>query len=109
MDASTLAELAADPDRLERVPAEELPDVLAGLERLRAQVWMRMNRPLKPNGSDAPETDRMLNVKQVAEILEVESRYVYDHADDWPFTRKLSPRTLRFSERGLYRWLESRP
>lgn len=55
------------------------------------------------------EADQLLDVEAVAERLDVQERYVYDHADDWPFTRRLSPRKLRFSERGLNRWLSTRP
>lgn len=110
MNPSTLAELAADPDRLEHVPDEDLPDVLAGLERLRARVWMRMSRPPETNGSGpAPEPDNLLKVEEAADILGVTEDWLYGHADDLPFAVKLGPRTRRFSERGLYRWLETRP
>lgn len=111
MDAATLAELAADPSRLEALTEDQLPEVLGELERLRAQVWAQLSRPSLPSGAtvgmNGGEPDTMLNAEAVAEILNVDARYVYDHADDWPFTRRLSARTLRFSERGLYRWLES--
>lgn len=104
-----LAELAADPDRLDRVPDEDLPDVLAALEGLRARLWMRMSRPPEPTADDPPDTDdQMLDAEAVAAVLDVDVRYVYDHAEAWPFARRISPRKLRFSERGLYRWLNSR-
>lgn len=116
MNPDSLAELAADPDRLENLPDEELPEVLAALERLRARVWARLNRPPEPNGDGGRRRgggggreDRLLDVETVADRLDVTERYVYDHADDWPFTRRLSRQKLRFSERGLYRWLETRP
>lgn len=112
MDAErTLAELAADPDRLEDLPAEDLPEVLAAVERVRARVWMRMNRPPEPstNGNDGPkEADQMLTVKDVAKRLSVDPDWLYRRSDSLPFARKLSDRTLRFSERGLERWLETR-
>lgn len=109
--ARTLAELADDPDRVEDLPPEDLPEILSALEGVRARLWSRLSRPpeTSENGDSAPETgDRMLDVEAVAEILDVDERYVYDHADEWPFTRRISPRKLRFSERGLYRWLEAR-
>lgn len=110
MDASTLAEIAADPDRLDHVPDDELPDVLAALRELEARVWLRLRQPSAPNGvSTAPEGDKLLKVDEAADILGVEPRWLYDRSDDLPFARKLAPRTLRFSERGLYRWLEPRP
>lgn len=107
-----LAELAANPGRVEDLPEDNLPDLLAELERLRARIWSELARPRIPsshNPGEAAETgDRLLDAQDVAELLDVAPRYVYDHADDWPFTRRLSPRKLRFSERGLYRWLETR-
>lgn len=108
---SQIAELAADPERLSTLPDDALPAVLAALERLRARIWSRLARPPEPdgNGASPPEEDRLLDAEAVADRLGVSPRYVYDHADDWPFARKLSPRKLRFSERGLYRWLEERP
>ncbi len=62
--------------------------------------------------SDAPaveaDEDHLLTVDGVAEVLAVERTWVYRHADELPFTRKLSAGTLRFSSNGLQRWLASR-
>lgn len=107
-----LAELADDPDRIEDLPREDLPELLSELEGLRARLQLRLSRPPtgRENGrEEAPRTDdRLLDVEEVADRLDVTERYVYDRADDWPFTRRISPRKLRFSEEGLYRWLEAR-
>lgn len=112
-DAPLLAELAADPERLDNLPDDELPEVLAALRELEARVWLRMRRPPERGSNGEPakasDDDKMLNVQEAADILGVDERYVYDHADDWPFTRRLSPRKLRFSRAGLFRWLETRP
>ena len=68
---------------------------------------------LNGNGTQSKEpgdievVDKMLRVPDVAERLGVEPRYVYDHSAEWPFLRRLG-RSLRFSERGLERWLERR-
>lgn len=84
------------------------------MERLRARVWRRLTRPPQEDdtgsgrGDASPTDDQLLDVETVAERLDVSERYVYDHADDWPFTRRLSSRKLRFSERGLYSWLQTR-
>lgn len=111
-DVSTLAAVIADPNRVDNIPTEELPDILADIERLRVRVWTRLNsppvRPESPNESDSESSDRLLDADGVAEVLNVTERYVYDHADEWPFTRRISRRKLRFSKRGLYRWLETR-
>ena len=54
----------------------------------------------------APDSgsDRLLSAADVAARLNVSTRYVYDHAREWPFAERLSARKLRFSERGLERW-----
>lgn len=110
-----LASVAANPDQVEKLPDEVLPDLLADVERLRARVWTRLNRPVNStgNGDKTPskrvEEDQLLDVESVAEILSVDTRYVYDHADEWPFTRRISSRKLRFSKKGLFRWLRNRP
>ena len=56
----------------------------------------------------APEqSDRLLTVREVAKRLDVSRRYVYGHIDEFPFIRRLGKKTLRFSERGLEKWLAS--
>lgn len=112
MDSNSLAEIAVDPEYLVRLSDEELVDVLVDLEELRAQVWIRLLGGSREEGEKKayaePEQDQMLKVGEAAQILGVTTRWLYDHSKDLPFARKLAPRTLRFSERGLYRWLEGR-
>lgn len=56
-----------------------------------------------PTPSDTP--DRLLTVREVATRMGVSPKYVYTHATDFPFTRRLSAKALRFSQSGLERWL----
>jgi predicted DNA-binding transcriptional regulator AlpA len=61
------------------------------------------------NGNgEAPHPDRMLRAPEVAERLGVAVRTVYTNAGGWPFTRRYPGGSVRFSERGLSRWLERR-
>ena len=105
-----LAELVADPSRVARVPREQAPVLLAELERLRVALWLRVNAPAKPatNGTQPDKSDRMLDVNEAAQRLGVGVRWLYRHADELPFTRRLGTRTLRFSEEGVDRWLATR-
>lgn len=53
-------------------------------------------------------SDRLLTAEEVATRLSISRQQVYRDARRWPFTRKLSPKVLRFSEAGLNRWLDRR-
>ena len=105
-----LAAIVADPARLEDVPRDELPALLARLEHLRAAAWARLWTPT-PTGPPAPPKNgtaamgRFLTAKETAEILAVSPRWIYRHANTLPFTRRAGG-TLRFSEVGLRRWME---
>lgn len=112
MDPHSLAQIVVDPEYLDRLSDDALVDVLTDLEGLRARVWIRLLGRSEDEGDEEvsaePERDQMLTVDEAADILGVSPRWLYDHSKDVPFARKLGPRTLRFSERGLYRWLEAR-
>ncbi len=86
-------------------------EVLDGLVRGVSRAVVTELRPLLTN-SDVRQTDaksdHLLTAADVAKRLNVGRRFVYDHADKWPFTVRLDEGTLRFSERGLDRWLEHR-
>ena len=85
-----------DGTRLVNVDAflHRLVDVLLDLDRA--------DTSLLP-GAEQP--DRLLTSEDAAMRLGVSRRYTYTHADTYPFTRRLGPKTLRFSERGLEKWL----
>ncbi len=86
-------------------------EVLDGFVQAVSRAVVAELRPLLENGDvrqTAAKSDRLLTAAEVAERLNVPRRFVYDHADKWPFTIRLDEGTLRFSERGLDRWLEHR-
>lgn len=58
--------------------------------------------------AEAPTPDRLLTVDEAAERLSVDRRWVYRRVEELPFTRRLSTGTLRFSEKGIERWVKSR-
>ena len=89
---------------------ERLPELLGALARLEALARLRL---AEHGGSPEPQpegkpAERLMDVNAAAELLGVEPRWIYDRADRLPFTRRLGKRTLRFSESGLLRWLETR-
>ena len=63
------------------------------------------------NGDGGPadvRPDRLLTAAEAATQLGVAPKWLYRHAARLPFTRRLSPKVLRFSASGLARWLERR-
>lgn len=91
----------------EEVPAEELPMVLAALAAAQATLAARLcSLPMKDKGAapTPPETPRLLTAEQASSILGVSPRWLYRHASNLPFTRRLSRKALRFDEAGLRRW-----
>lgn len=85
--------------------------LLGQVEQLRWALRLRMETPSPTPEAPGSSPDRaplgqLLMAAEVAEILKTDTRYVYRHADSWPFTRRLSKGTLRFCPEGLRRWLD---
>jgi len=96
-------ELASLLERIERMPAPQLPDVLAELERARAHIWLRMMRPDQP--TEAPDkADDLLTPSEVSTRLGVDRRWVYRHRDELGGFH-ISRRKLRFHESKIRRYL----
>ncbi len=64
--------------------------------------------PPNGNGCEEPAADRMLRAGEVAARLNIARRTVYANAAGWPFTRRYPTGAIRFSERGLDRWIGRR-
>ena len=63
-----------------------------------------MDRDSGREAGVAPQ-DRLLAPLEVAQLLGVTVRWLYRHSHQLPFTRRLSRKVLRFSKRGLDRFL----
>jgi hypothetical protein len=112
-DRSVLAAVAADPERIGSLPQVALASLIGEAEALRARLLAQLVAtaaaapgPAAREGTGRP--DRLLTAAQAADRLNVDVRWVYSKARSLPFTRRLSPGTLRFSETGLERWRDSR-
>jgi predicted DNA-binding transcriptional regulator AlpA len=99
-----LRELVADPRRAFELSAAEAAALLIELASLQAAVAAR----LSTNAAASPASDRLLTAEEVAERLQRSVDWVYRQAKHWPFTRRLTRRTVRFSEAGLQRFLGQR-
>jgi predicted DNA-binding transcriptional regulator AlpA len=52
--------------------------------------------------------DRLLTADEAAQMLSVSPDWLYRHAKELPFAKKLGPKMLRFSHKGMLKWLETR-
>ena len=85
---------------------ELLPEGASVMLR-REQLLDALRGPEPTPSEPQPSTsgDRLLTANQVAEVLGCSPRWVYDNADSLPFTRRIKSGMLRFSEKGLQRYL----
>jgi excisionase family DNA binding protein len=54
----------------------------------------------------SPREDKLLTIEQVCDTLNVSDEWLYHHAKELPFVRKIGG-MLRFSNNGLQRYIES--
>ena len=103
-----LAWLVADPDQVDAIRAEDIPDIIGVLESVKTRLFGRLMASSLPQMEPSPSKaeDRLLDATEAAERIGVKRKWMYDHFDTLPFGKRLADRTLRFSERGLERWLE---
>jgi excisionase family DNA binding protein len=101
-----LLDLVHHPERVPDFTTTDLASVLCQLASAFAALTVRLAR-----SSAVPQCarrdDRLLTVDEVAQRLSISSHAVYRRASGLPFTVRLG-RHLRFSERGLEEYLESR-
>lgn len=108
----SLDALLADPSRVADVSAPDAVVLMGSLgalmQLLAARAVSGVPAQLAPTPASPP--DRLLTPREAATRLSVEVRWLYRHADQLPFTRRLGPRTLRFSEAGIARYMvEKKP
>ena len=108
--AAWVARALSGPAELEGLSRAEAAAMLVELAGLQAALAGRLSAPSPQPTTrrDAAESDRLLTVSQVAERLGVTPRWLYRHAKDLPFARRLTRKTLRFSEVGLRQWQAAR-
>jgi predicted DNA-binding transcriptional regulator AlpA len=93
-----------EPAAVATLPVEELPAVLAQLAALQSAVAARLaDRPPPP-----PSSDETVDVDSAARLLGMSPSWLYRHAKQLPFTRRVGRRALRFSVAGIQRYLVAR-
>jgi predicted DNA-binding transcriptional regulator AlpA len=101
----TLNELLEHPNGIVDLPPADLARTLSQLAALHLALAAHVREMFPPIPAGA--ADRLLTVGEVAQRLSISSHAVYRRASSFPFTVRVG-RYLRFSERGLDEYLESR-
>ena len=102
-----LRELAGCVDRLTTTEAAAMLIELASLQAAVATRLRAMPLPAREAGAVVTE-DRLLTAEDVAGRFGRSIAWVYRQAPHWSFTRRVTRRTIRFSEHGLQRFLAQR-
>lgn len=99
-----LATILADPGRVHELGVEEAAVLLAQVAAVQASLAARVASAAQPAAARRQQADRLISVDEAAARLGVTPRWLYRHSVHLPFARRLSRKTLRFSDLGLERW-----
>ena len=100
----TLDELIADSSRARALSPEEAIGLLSRIASIQPVLWAVAYSGKVEN---EPAGDRLLKVGEVADRLNCDPDWVYRNTDKLPFTRRLSSKQLRFSEKGLEKYIKN--
>lgn len=105
-----LLPLLTDPSRVEDIPAEVIPILMVQCIALQSTLAARlfMATRIEDHNGMVEEGDRLLTVKEAAQKLGVSGDWLYRRANKLPFTVRLASRQLRFSLRGIERYIRQR-
>jgi len=104
----TIEELITDPQRVNTLSPTEAMNVLVRI----SSIQICLVAKAASNGTEKKETkpiDRLIDVKEAGERLGCSKDWLYRHADTLPFTKRLTPHALRFSEAGIEKYIKNRP
>ena len=100
-DVPDLAALVAEPGRVVDVPPEAVPALLGEVEALKVRLWQRVTMPAP---STTPARGELLDVQAAAARLGVTVPWLR-RRPTLPFVVKLSDGVVRYSARGLERYI----
>src|SRR5215831_18013804 len=92
----------------EPTPTPKAPDSTMLVTITVGQLRELVREEIQAATTTKHEADRMLTAEEAAEMLSMSTDWLYRNARKLPFTRKLGPKMLRFSQQGIVKWLESR-
>lgn len=96
--------------RVPQIPGEAIPPLMAQCAALQSALAARLARvPANgPDRNEPPEHNRLLTVSEASAKLGIPKDCLYRRASQLPFTVRLGPRQLRFSSRGIDRYIRQR-
>lgn len=104
----TLDELAANPERASTLPPAALQSLLCRCATLQsALLGALLSAAAETNRHAAEEPDSLIDVEAATQRLGVSRDWLYHHARQLPFTVRQG-RLLRFSSRGISRYIHAR-
>ena len=104
-DHIDLADLVEDPAKVATVPPTRLPALLSQLSAVQSAMAARLISADRDEPTSTEDT--LLTVDQAAERLGVSKDWLFRRSRTLPFVVRLG-RHLRFSNRGIDRYLRSR-
>ena len=99
----TLDEIATEPARADTLPRVALLD-LANRALTVHGVLVRA-LIMMPTEVTAAPPDQLIGTRELARRMNVTANFVYDHADEWPFTIRRAGMRVMFSVRGFETWV----
>ena len=112
MRPPTIDEVVQDPRRAKSLPEDVLTALLARCGEaqgiITAALIMAGAKTVRSSRAEVDLIDKMLTVKEAAEILREPARWFYRNAQKHSFIRRMSRKKLLVSEKGLRQWLASR-
>jgi hypothetical protein len=94
---------------LVQLSLEALLNLRVGVQHILADIDDAVARQSRPRQEQPAERDRLLSPEEAAGQFSVTKRWLLDHADDVPGSRRLSRKVIRFSgaDYHLPQWEES--
>jgi Helix-turn-helix domain len=89
-------------------PSDDRLLVTMTVAELRQLIGEEVSAALQNEAGHVVDKDKLLTPQEAAEILGQTVRWVYRHAKQWTFAKRLSRKCLRFPENALRRYAMAR-